>query len=318
MKIIILNCLIMISFTMISANAQYNKNNLALDPAEGQSKYSFKNLQLFPIRANETFLLAHRDVGNYMTLREALERNKVVITEFQNGRSGGDVNRLMIENISGETLMILAGEVVQGGKQDRMIAQDIILVPGSGKKEVAVFCVEHGRWNAKKDGMSFNKYFTISSNEVRKAGTVSKDQQEVWNKVSDATQKNAAKSSTGTLAALEESESFQTSLKNYSDYFKPLFATEKDIIGIVAVSGSKILGCDMFASHELFAKHYSNLINSYATEAITSGGRVTVGYEKVKEYLDDIIEDESRQDAEIEKKGTQLKEKGRKIHISTF
>lgn len=214
--------------------------------------------------------------------------------------------------------MILSGEVVQGGKQDRMIAQDIVLYPGSGIRKVSVYCVEHGRWQPKADGKSFKNYYSVSNNAVRKAGTVSKDQQEVWNKVADATSKNNAETSTGTLAALKSSGTFTADLKKYSDHFDKVLISESDVIGFVAVSGDRILGCDMFATHTMFASHYSGLINSYAAEAITSGKSPTVKAEEVNVYLLSIIEDEQKQEAEINKKGTQLKDKNRKLHISTF
>jgi hypothetical protein len=183
---------------------------------------------------------------------------------------------------------------------------------------VNVFCVEHGRWQSDKGDMTFKNYYTISSNEVRKAGTVNKNQQEVWNKVSEATEKNKAGSRTGALTELRNSEDYNKELKLYSDYFSKILLQEPDVIGVVAVSGDKILGCDMFASHSLLAQHYPNLINSYASEAITSGKAVTVPYEKVKQYLDSIIADEGRQEQEVEKKGTMLKDRDKKLHISTF
>jgi hypothetical protein len=297
-----------------SVEAQYNKQNLKLESVSGQEKYKFEKLVLYPIRANKTFEQHHKNIGRYVTLKEALEKKKVAITEH----ARGEVNTLYIENVSSDTVMILAGEVVQGGKQDRMIAQDFILHPKSGKKDVSVFCVEHGRWQAGSTGKAFTQYYSISSNEVRKAGTVKKDQQEVWNKVSENTSKNKAGSSTGTLAALKESGEFTSELKKYTDHFRKLLLQEDDVIGIVAVSGELILGCDMFATHALFEEHYTNLINSYATEAITSGKEVTVSYEKVKIYLDSIIKDESSQEKEVEKKGTMLKDGNRKLHITTF
>jgi len=153
---------------------------------------------------------------------------------------------------------------------------------------------------------------------VRKAAAVKKDQREVWDKVAETTGKNNARTSSGTLVALKDSENLTKDLAEYNDHFKNLLASERDVIGVIAVSGDVILGCDMFATHSLFEKHYVNLINAYATEAITNGKPVTVPREKVHEYLLSIIEDESRQDAEVEKKGTQLKDKNRKLHISTF
>lgn len=306
--------IIILAFTSILVSAQYNRDNLTLEPSTSQNKYRYQHLQLFPVRANAAFVSYHENLGNFVTLKEALEKKKVAVTESRRG----EVNTLFIENVSRDTIVILSGEVVQGGKQDRMIAQDVMLAPGSGKMDISVFCVEHGRWQPKDQGMSFTGYFTISSNDVRKAGTVKKDQQEVWNKVAETTEKNKANSSTGTLTALRQSSDFSKELKEYTDYFGKLILEEKDIIGVVAVSGDAILGCDMFATHELLGKYFPNLINSYATEAITSGSAVNISYEKVKQYLQSIIDDEGRQEKEVGEKGTMLKDGKKKIHISTF
>jgi len=299
----------------IGLHAQYNSINLKLEPAISSSPYLFENLQLYPVRANQAFLKEHKNLGNYVPLKDALEKKKVEITEY----SRGSVNTLYIENISSDTIMVLSGEVVQGGKQDRVIAQDFILAPKSGKKDVSVFCVEHGRWQTKTGGdMSFREYFSISSSEVRKAATVNKNQQEVWNKVAETTEKNKAETSTGTLTALQNAGTFNKELDRYINHFKKMFALEEDVIGVVVVAGDKILGCDMFATHSLFEKHYPNLLNSYATEAITSGKKVSVSYDKVNQYLQSIIADEGKQEKVAEEKGTMMKNGKRKIHISTF
>jgi hypothetical protein len=295
--------------------AQYNTQNLKLESSASVNQYVFENLQLYPIRANQTFVTEHKNLGNYVTLKDALEKKKVAITEY----SGGSVNTLYIENISSDTVMILSGEVVQGGKQDRVIAQDFILPPRSGKKDVSVFCVEHGRWQTKKGGdMSFQEYFSISSNDVRKAATVNKNQQEVWKKVAETTEKNNASTSTGTLTALQNAGTLMQDLERYSKHFGKLFTNQADVIGVIVVAGDKILGCDMFATHEIFEKHYPNLLNSYATEAITSGKKVSVSYNDVNEYLLDIIKDESKQEDEVKKKGAIMKNGDKKVHISTF
>lgn len=295
-------------------SAQYNNNNLKLEASAPAAQYKFKNLQLYPIRANRAFESSHKDVGRYTTLNDAMLKRKIAVTEQGNG----DVNSLFIQNVSSDTIMILAGEVVQGGKQDRMIAEDFILYPNSGKKDISVFCVEHGRWSPKQSGNSFNGYFSISSNEVRKAGTVSKSQQKVWDKVAENTQKNRASTPTGTLTALNNSDSFTSELKQYSDFFNKTIISEKDIIGVVAVSGDSILGCDMFATHSIFERHYKNLIQSYATEAITSGKPVTVNYQTVDNYLQSIIDDETKQEEKVKDNGTLLKDGRTKLHISSF
>ena len=44
----------------------------------------------------------------------------------------------------------MAGEVVKGGKQDRVIAQDVVLAPGE-TIDLNAFCVEKNRWVTKNE-----------------------------------------------------------------------------------------------------------------------------------------------------------------------
>jgi hypothetical protein len=294
-----------------AAQAQYNSQNLTV--ATSGATYRYEKLQLYPVKANEAFEKEHKDLGKYLTLKEAMEKKMIRISEVDNG----EVNKLFLENVSKDTVMILAGEVVQGGKQDRMIGQDLVLAPGKGKQDVDVFCVEQGRWTARREGMSFSKYYSVSPNKVRKAGTVNKNQNEVWKEVAETTEKNDAKTGSGTLTALKDSERYGKDLERYNEQLKAL-AAEPGVIGIVAVTGNQILGADLFASHALFEKHYANLLASYASEAITSGAEVTISPAAVKKYLDAILADESTQEEEVQKKGTMLKQGAKKVHISTF
>jgi hypothetical protein len=104
----------------IVANAQYNNQNLKL---EESTAFRYEKLQVFPIRSNSTFKAANKNVGKYASLKDAMSQKKLVVKE--NGY--GDVNTLEVVNTSKDTIMVLGGEVVVGGKQDRMIANDVII-----------------------------------------------------------------------------------------------------------------------------------------------------------------------------------------------
>ena len=111
---------------------------------------TFQNLRLYPIYANRVFLNNRKNLGPYLMLKEAVDQGKVLVTEHirdnQEGRElQAEVNTLFIENVSSDTVIILNGETVEGGRQDRMIAQEVLLKPHSGKLDLSVFCVEHGR-----------------------------------------------------------------------------------------------------------------------------------------------------------------------------
>jgi hypothetical protein len=78
-----------------------------------------------------------------LTLQEALAKNSVQLVET------GQVNELQIENSGGEPVFIQAGDIVKGGRQDRVLTASLLLPPRSGRVGIASFCVEQGRWSAR-------------------------------------------------------------------------------------------------------------------------------------------------------------------------
>src|SRR5579864_6135951 len=112
------------------------------------------NLTVFPVVTSKSY--ATRE---FLTLDEGLRSGDVVVTEYGNVQGlirrhtrpqvpndGAQVNRLVLINNSKRPLLLLAGEIVTGGKQDRVIGQDRIVPPESDPVDLSVFCVEPGRW----------------------------------------------------------------------------------------------------------------------------------------------------------------------------
>jgi len=299
----------------ITTNAQYNLDNLKLTANEySVERYTHDKLRIYPIRCNEAFTQAHRDVGNYTNLKDAIEKNKIKVSEVD---ESGTVNTLMAENKSQDSIYIMAGEVVKGGKQDRIIAQDVIIPPGQ-KVDLAAFCVEQGRWSHKGSGSKFDGYFNVSSKEVRKAAVVGKSQGGVWDKVAKTTAANNSTSATGAYTELENNMDYRKEVDRYVKNFKGAFNGDPKVVGVVAVTGDQIIGCDIFATHDLFVNAYDNLIHSYITDAMTNGGDVKIDTNKVQEYLDGFLADESKQEEEVGKDGAIFKSNGKKLHLTKF
>ena len=129
----------------------------------------FKNLTIFPIKGPDAAN------GEYVTLDEGTKNGTVVIAErgaVQAARrhtrnsanrqvqqavsynSGASVNELALVNKSGKKLLLLAGEVIVGGQQDRIVQEDRIIPPVSVPVALNVFCVEHGRWTPRATSYS--------------------------------------------------------------------------------------------------------------------------------------------------------------------
>lgn len=231
-----------------------------------------------------------------------------------------EVNRLFIQNTGKDTVFIMAGEVVKGGKQDRVIAQDMMVPPQREPMDLSVYCVEHGRWSygGNADGaVAFHGYANVSNTSVRKAAIVDKNQSQVWDKVEEVTVANHAESETQTLNALEKNADYQEELQSYENRFADLPTAAPSVIGVVAVTGDRVIGCDMFATPALFRNAYPDLLKSYASEAITSGATVIISNAAVDKYIAHIL-DERNQKERVNEKGQMFEQNGKKMHISTF
>src|SRR6202030_1831249 len=78
-----------------------------------------------------------------MSLEEALAQGWVKVSET------GSINELTVENVGDDGVFVQAGDIVKGGRQDRVLSVDLLLPPHSGRVPIAAFCVEPGRWSAR-------------------------------------------------------------------------------------------------------------------------------------------------------------------------
>jgi hypothetical protein len=117
------------------------------------------SLTVFPVVASKSY-----PTGEFLTLDDGLRSGEVVVTEYGNIRGlvrrpnvpvieqqSARVNQLVLVNNSKRPLLLLAGEIVAGGKQDRVIGTDRIVPAESDPIDLSVFCVEPGRWVASSD-----------------------------------------------------------------------------------------------------------------------------------------------------------------------
>src|SRR5690349_823402 len=149
------------------------------------------DLTIFPVVSDKT-----HDTSNFITLDEGIRSGEVVVTEVGNLHStmrrrppyqvrpysGAEVNRLVLVNNSKHPLILLAGEVVTGGKQDRVVGKDRIVPAESDPVDLSVFCVEHGRWT--ETSAKFDTHASMMLQpSVRKQAMAEQDQQKVWDAV---------------------------------------------------------------------------------------------------------------------------------------
>jgi len=250
------------------------------------------NLTIFPVVAERT-----HDTKNFLTLDEGLRSGEVMVSEAGMIRPlirgpqrplprppGAQVNQLVLVNNSKRPLILLAGEILTGGKQDRVVGKDRIVPPESDPIDLTVFCVEPGRWVATKSNFgSFHAQMAQPS--VRRSAMAQQDQQKVWAEVRASAA--AMGSSVGSPLAAREIESTSSYAavmgneevkqrveavvapleQSYQGVMREL--RDRNAVGVVVAVNDQIIWADLFASTALLEKYWPKLIRSYAAEALT-------------------------------------------------
>jgi hypothetical protein len=230
-----------------------------------------------------------------MTLTEALAKGGVQVIET------GRVNELQIENTGDEEIFVQAGDIVKGGKQDRVLTVSLVLPPKSGRVPIGSFCVELGRWSRR--GMEDHARFTSASEALpsrkamaimaappateppamrpagaaaRHGGEAQSKQQRMWDSVARM-QTDLSASLQARVASPESATSLQLSLENaklkevraaYIAALESAGLQEDDVLGYVAAINGQTVSANVYPSNALFRKMWTKQLAAAVTEAI--------------------------------------------------
>ena len=237
--------------------------------------YTHDNLSLYLIHGASKPI---KPAGKYLTLQEALDQKKVVVYET------GNVNELSIENLGNMDVYIQSGDIVKGGRQDRVFPDDYILQTRSGKVPINAFCVEHGRWTGR--GSESSEHFSASNQALPNkslkiaARSGSQSQQKVWDEV-EKTNRDLAVSSGYVSADAPPSQSptsMQMALENkkvseatnrYIEALSRVIEGRDDVVGYAFAVNGNLNSADIYASHDMFVRMWPKLLRASAVEALT-------------------------------------------------
>jgi len=231
------------------------------------------NLAVYFVHAPDSL-----DTSGYMTLEEALDRKQVVVHET------GHVGELLVENLlADKDLLIIAGEIVRGGRQDRVLGVDFI-VPAAGKLPIPSFCVESGRWHrrAAESAADFSsaKHY-LASKGLKMAARVRRSQGAVWEGVTKAQDQLAdtlqeSVSSTASPSSYELTLGHEKVLAHQAEYVKALtgaLADKPDVVGFVFAVNGRLNSGEVYASAALFRRYWDKHLKAAAVEALAEARR---------------------------------------------
>lgn len=174
-----------------------------------KNPYHYQNLTIFPIFA------IPESQFEYLTLEQGIKQDYVEIKEL----GSGQVNTVQVKNKSRHYIFGLAGELIIGAKQDRMLKEDILIPPFSKWLEIPVYCTEHGRWT--EQTKKFQSRGIMMPGMLRAKAMKTESQTEVWAGVDEVHADLAVAPKTRAFKEVYESPNIQEKIPALSQRTSP-------------------------------------------------------------------------------------------------
>jgi hypothetical protein len=232
------------------------------------SKLQYGELQTFNNMAVIPLFSSVDHSPRYLTLKEALERGLLVITEIS---MTGSVPELRVVNKADVPVLLLDGEELAGAKQNRVLNTTIFLKEES-ETIIPVSCTEQGRWSY-ASAEFFDSGNIMSRNlRSRNASSVKHsleasrsyrgDQGAVWEGIASCAMMANVRSVTGAMSDIYESKLDDP--KGYLDVFK--YVPRQN--GIFVMVNGRAAGFDIISFEPAYEILHPKLVKSYAMDAL--------------------------------------------------
>ena len=230
-----------------------------------------KNIAIVPIKTP----LNHKI--DLMTLKKGFELDLVDVKECEHST----VNTLIVKNKSVVPLLLIDGEEIVGGDQNRIIDATILIAPQSEKK-IPVDCTEHGRWGYKsefKHSENIANYTTrlAKRHAFRNKGNV---QQAVWDSINELEMSRSFSSPTQAM-----SESYDDAKEDLDEIIDAFDIVEGQT-GIVMVIDGEVKGFEIFLNSEIYREYHEKIIKSYLINAEVNDDVFTINTDTISGIIE--------------------------------
>jgi hypothetical protein len=243
----------------------------------------FRNMAVIPL------FTPLDDSPEYLTLKEALEKNLLKITEVS---QSGSVPELKVTNTGEVGVLLLDGEELVGAKQNRVLNTTILLREKSDTV-IPVSCTEQGRWSYVSE--KFQESGTVMTPKLRatKARTVASsleesrqyrsDQGTVWDTIHHLSAEADVDSRTGAMRDVFEAK------RKELDAYLSAFQRQPEQKGLLVYLSGEVAGFDYLSFGRAYTVIHEKLVKSYSMDALLekSGSETAPDQAKARAFLDE-------------------------------
>ena len=209
------------------------------------------------------------------TLEEAQAKGTLVITE----RGSATVPELIVDNRGKTHVLLLAGEILVGGQQNRVLREDILLPPLSGQRLISVYCVEQGRWSGERKAFESKAYAAQPS--LRRKLLDGADQGRIWAEVDRSVRaQGIAPAPTGSLAQAYEAPAVRRRIDEVEHAVDDRAASGS--LGAMVIVADEVAALDAFQDAGLFAREWRKLLRAHAMEAYGRPSKISASDDELR------------------------------------
>ncbi len=215
------------------------------------------------------------------TLEEARAQSTLRIME----REQATVPELIVENQGASSVLLLAGEILLGGKQNRVLTEDVLLPPMSGPRELGVYCVEQGRWAGGRT--TFESRGTFAAPALRSRLMAKAPQAQVWAEVDRYSRLAYAASPTQSYQQVYEQPEVRDHVKSVERAIDLKAASGAH--GAAVFVAETLAGLDLFQDAGLFAREWPKLLSAYAVETYRGADQPGGDERRLRKALTELL-----------------------------
>ena len=256
-----------------------------------------KNMAIIPIRTPKNYKF------DIMTLKKGFELGLANVKECEKST----VNTLIVENKSSVPLILVDGEEIIGGDQNRIVNATILISPQSEMK-IPVNCTEHGRWGYKHEFVH-SEYMADLRTRRMKAHAMHDGrnvQQTVWNSISNLEADHSFSSPTQAM-----SESYENVKADLNEFIKAFNIIDGQN-GVLIIIDGEIKGFEIFFNSEIYREYHEKILKSYLINTEINDSTFTINADEAMELIIGVVDSEfsERTNIGLEKQYELKNEKG--------
>ena len=220
--------------------------------------YHYRGLTVFPL------VLRDGPVNtDIRTLDEAVSAGWLSVRELDEAR----VASVHVRNDSRHPVFLMAGEILLGGRQNRIVREDSLLDAESGVVEIPVYCGEKERWVGVKE--DFGGAGGLVNQELRGRAARGASQGEIWSSIDRQLSAAKASAPTRSYQDIYATEAVRRETEDTVGRLGDLRG--RGTVGVVTFVGGRMLSCDVFEDSELFGRLWNKICQAQAVDGYMGG-----------------------------------------------